>query len=69
MAVIVSMELCRDHAVEFGKGFSWDQNPQLKKAAALAAQGRAEPDFDRAFHDCVRLDGEAFAIFKRAQAG
>ncbi len=65
----IGVELCRDHAKEFGKGFEWSENEGLREAimATLEASGRSDADFDRTFHSVVKLDDAGYLQFKRLQ--
>lgn len=66
----VGVELCADHAKEFGKGFSWDDNEPLRSAieATLRTTGRTDADFERSFHSTIRLSDPGYVQFLEMSA-
>lgn len=67
----VGLELCLEHAKEFGKDFTWKDNRALQEAieAALGASGRSEPDFDRTFHSAIPLHNDGYRQFLKLREG
>jgi hypothetical protein len=66
----VGVELCLEHAKEFGADFSWSENQPLREAieATLAATGRSEPDFERTFHSTVPINHHGYQQFLKVQS-
>ena len=67
MSIICDMPLCRDHAD--GENLL-DEMPELRGTISdvLQANGRAEPDFDRAWTSPVRRSSKRFAEFEKSRA-
>lgn len=67
----IGVELCREHAKDFGAGFDWEDNLPLKQAMenTLAATGRIEVDFDRTFHAAVHIDDPGYQQFLKVKRG
>ncbi len=66
----IGVELCLEHAKEFGKEFSWVDNEPLRNAieSTLRVTGRSDADFDRSFHSTVRLNDPGYIQFLELSA-
>lgn len=61
----VGVQLCHEHAKEFGSDFTWDDNYELREAieATIAAAGLSEPDFNKTFHSVVSMNHDGYQQF------
>ena len=66
----IGVELCLEHANEFGNGFTWADNESLTEAieATVTATGASPVDFDRAFHRVIPLTNPGYQQFLKVKS-
>lgn len=66
----IGVELCREHADDFGKDFDWDENESLREAveASVTALGGSPADFDRSFHSTISINSDGYKQFLKIKS-
>ena len=65
LKMFLGIELCFQHATEFGKNFSWEENEHMKEAidASLAVISSTKADYPRTFHSIIKLNDAGYLQF------
>lgn len=67
MKMFIDVCLCHEHAKDYGKGFTWDENADLKDTITkFTREGNfGERDFEKTYHGVVGLNDRSYLNFQR----
>jgi len=62
MQLFIDVKLCRNHAVNFGKSFSWEDNEPLKESIEnfIAESHFGARDFHKTFSSAISLENASY---------
>jgi hypothetical protein len=62
LRLYIDVKLCHEHAKEFGRSFTWEENEELRdNIAAFVREAKfGARDFDRTFASSIRLEDPGF---------